>query len=41
MAYPFYILSIKEYGFKLVDSCKILAPSIYRIYYKYTRLIYT
>jgi len=41
MAHPFYILLIKEYGFKLVDYYKVLALSIYRIYYEYTRLIYT
>ena len=40
MAHPFYILLIKEYGFKLVNSCKTLALSIYGMYYKYTRLIY-
>ena len=41
MAYPFCILLIKEYDFKLVDSCKTLAPSIHRMYYKYTKLTYT
>ena len=35
-----YIIN-KEYNFKLVNSCKILAPNIYGIYYKYIKLIYT
>jgi hypothetical protein len=41
IAHPFNILLTKEYNFKLADSYKILAPSIYRMYYKYARLIYT
>ena len=41
MAHYFYILLIKEYDFKLADSCKILMLSIYGMYYEYTKLIYT
>ena len=41
IAHHFYILLMKEYNFKLIDSCKILALSIYGMYYKYARLIYT
>ena len=41
MAHPFYILLIKEHSFKLVDGCKILAPSIHRMYYECAGLIYT
>jgi len=41
MAYLYYILLMKEYDFKLADSCKALVPSIYRMYYECAGLIYT
>ena len=41
IAHHFCILLIKKYDFKLIDSCKISVLSIYRIYYEYTKLIYT
>ena len=41
MAHHFCILLMKEYDFKLVNSCKTSVLSIYGIYYKYTRLTHT
>jgi len=41
IAHPFCILLMKEHDFKLADSCKTLAPSIYGIYYKCAGSIYT
>ena len=37
----FYILLIIKNGFKPVNSCKASVLGIYRIDYKYTKLIYT